>query len=247
MSNKNKKDFREEDLYKPIYEYLSMQGYTVRSEVSHCDIAAVKNSELIVVEMKKSLNLDVILQAVLRQKLADMVYIAVPKPGRDLFSKRWRNLSYLLKRLQLGLMVVSLKEDYSCVEIVFEPAAFDMVKSKKQGKKKRQELVKEFEARYGDFNTGGSTGKKLMTAYREMAVHIACCLIKYGPLKPKALRQLGTDAKKTTTILEKNHYGWFENISRGLYGISEKGRQEAAEYAELYEHYTRLIEGKKPE
>lgn len=243
----SKKDYKEEDLYKPIYEYLTKLGYTVRSEVNHCDIAAVKDSELFVVEMKKSLNLDVIMQAVLRQKLADMVYIAVPKPSRDLFSKRWKNLSYLLKRLQLGLMVVSIKEDYSYVEVVFEPKAFDMVSSKKQNKKKKQELIKEFDARLGDFNTGGSTGKKLMTAYREMAIHAACCLIKYGPLKPKALRQLGTDEKKTTTILKKNHYGWFENISKGLYDINEKGRQEAAGYTELYEYYMRLIKENKPE
>ena len=247
MSNKKKKDFREEDLYKPIYEYLSDLGYKVRSEVSHCDIAAVKGDELLVVEMKKSLNLDVILQATLRQKLADMVYVAVPKPGRDLFSKRWNNLSYLLKRLQLGLMVVSLKDDYSCVEVVFEPAAFDMVKSKKQSKKKKQNLVKEFEARYGDFNTGGSTGKKLMTAYKEMAIHTACCLMKYGPLSPKVLKKLGTDEKKTTTILRKNHYGWFEHKARGLYEINENGRRTVEGYTELHEYYMGLIEDKKPE
>ncbi|MDD4503388.1 MAG: hypothetical protein PHS15_01010, partial [Clostridiaceae bacterium] len=125
MSSK-KKDFREEDLYKPIYDYFSDLGYTVHSEVDHCDVAAVKEDELFVVEMKKTLNLDVILQAALRQKLADMVYIAVPKPGKDLFSKRWKNICYMLKRLQLGLMVVSLKEDFSFVEIAFEPVAFDM-------------------------------------------------------------------------------------------------------------------------
>lgn len=247
MSTKNKKDFREEDLYKPIYNYLCELGYVVRSEVNHCDIAAVKGEQLLVVEMKKSLNLEVILQATLRQKLADLVYIAVPKPGRDLYSKRWKNLSYLLKRLQLGLMVVSLKEDCSYAEVVFEPEAFDMIRSKKQSKKKKQQLIKEFEARYGDFNTGGCTGKKLVTAYREMAVHIACCLIKYGPLKPKALRKLGTDEKKTTTILRNNHYGWFENISRGLYGINEKGQQEVKVYGELYRYYTSLVEEKKPE
>lgn len=247
MSSKKKKDFREEDLYVPIYEYLSDLGYTVRSEVSHCDIAAVKGEELLVVEMKKSLNLDVILQATLRQKLADMVYIAVPKPGRDLFSKRWNNLSYLLKRLQLGLIVVSLKEDFSYVEVVFEPAVFDMINSKKQNKKKRQGLIKEFEARYGDFNTGGSTRKKLMTAYREMAIHTACCLMKYGPLSPKALRQLGTDEKKTTTILKENHYGWFEHKARGLYDINADGRQAVEGYAELFEYYMQLIEEKKPE
>ena len=90
---------------------------------------------------------------------------------------------------------------------------------------KKQELIKEFDARYGDCNTGGSTGKKLMTAYREMAIHTACCLIKYGPLSPKNLRQLGTDEKKTTTILRKDHYCWFEHKARGLYDINENGRQ----------------------
>jgi hypothetical protein len=195
MNSKKINDFREEDLYKPIYDYISELGYTVRSEVNHCDVAAVKGEELIVVEMKKNLNLEVITQAALRQKFADLVYIAVPKPDRGLFSKRWKNLSYLLKRLQLGLIVVTLKENYSYVEVAFEPAAFDIIKSKKQSNKKRQELIKELDYRYGDFNTGGSTGKKLMTAYRELAIHIACCLIKYGPLKPKTLRQLGTDWK----------------------------------------------------
>ena len=247
MSTKSKKDFREEDLYRPVHNYLCELGYVVRGEVKHCDIAAVKGEQLLVVEMKKSLNLDVILQATLRQKLADLVYIAVPKPGKELYSKRWHNLGYLLKRLQLGLMVVTLKEDCSYAEVVFEPVAFDMVKSKKQNKKKKQELVKEFEARYGDYNTGGCTGKKLVTAYREMAVHIACCLVKYGPSKPKALRLLGTDGKKTTTILRMNHYGWFDNISRGLYGINEKGQQEAKAYTELYQYYMGLLEEKKPD
>ncbi|HOE56661.1 MAG TPA: DUF2161 family putative PD-(D/E)XK-type phosphodiesterase [Bacillota bacterium] len=246
MSSKNK-DFKEEDLYRPIYDYLCDLGYTIRSEVSHCDIAAVKDQELLIVEMKKSLNLDVILQATLRQRFADTVYIAVPKPGKNLFSKRWKNLSYLLKRLQIGLMLVSLKKDLSFAEVAFEPVPFDMERSKGQGKKKRKELIKELNSRYGDFNSGGSTGKKLMTAYREMAVHIACCLIKHGPLNPGQLRDMGTDAKKTTTILWKNHYGWFKKISRGLYDISEKGKLEVIEHKVLYEYYISLADDKKSE
>lgn len=247
MSTKKKKDFREEDLYKPVYDYLNGLGYTVRGEVKHCDIAAVRGEELLVVEMKKTLNLDLILQAALRQKLADLVYIAVPKPGRDLFSKRWKDLCYLLKRLQFGLMLVSLKEDCSFVEVAFEPVPFDMSTTKKRNKKKKNELLSEFEARHGDFNTGGSTKKKLMTAYREQAMHVACCLMKYGPLDAKALKALGTDEKKTGTILKNNHYKWFEQMPEGLYGINEKGMQEVTAYAELYEYYMRLIESRKPE
>ncbi len=242
-----KEDFREEDLYKPVYDYLCGMGYTVRGEVGHCDVAAVKGQELLIVEMKKSLNLDVVLQATLRQRFADMVYVAVPKPVKILFSKRWRDLGYLLKRLQLGLMLISVNGDLSFAEVAFEPIPFNMARVKGQGKRKRQELIKEFESRHGNYNSGGSTGKKLMTAYREMAVHTACCLIKYGPLSPKALRQIGTDAKKTTTILGKNHYGWFEKISRGLYSISEKGKMEVKEYKVFYEYYTELIENNEVE
>ncbi len=247
MSAKNKDEFREEELYKPIHDLLVDLGYMVRSEVSHCDIAAVKDDQLLVVEMKKSLNLDVILQAALRQRLADTVYVAVPKPGKTLFSKRWKNIYYLLKRLQLGLMFVTLKEGLSFVEIAFDPSPFDMSKSKGSSGKKRAKLLEEFEARHGDHNTGGSTRKKLMTVYREHAMHIACCFIKHGPLSPKALRQLGTHEKKTAGILGKNHYGWFEKISKGLYDISEKGRQEVSGYTELYDYYMGLIGENKPE
>lgn len=247
MGVKNKKDFREEDMYKPINEYLCKLGYKVRSEVSHCDIAAVKDDELLLIEMKKILNLEVILQATQRQRLTDQVYIAVPKPGRDMYSKRWKNLNYLLKRLQLGLIFVSIGDEEACAEVAFEPVPFDMARSRSKSKKKKQGLIKEFEARYGDFNTGGSTGKKLMTAYREMAVHIACCLIKYGPLKPKVLRSLGTNEKKTTDILSDNHYGWFEKISRGLYGISGKGLQEVGKHEELYQYYMEMLNNRKTE
>jgi hypothetical protein len=247
MSSKKKIEIREEDLYKPISEYLTNLGYTVKGEVKHCDIVAVKDEELLVVEMKKSLNLDLILQAALRQKLADVVYIAVPKPGRALFSKRWQDLYYLLKRLQFGLIFVSFKEGLSLVEVVFDPVPFDMSNTKKKNNKKKQELLKEFEARHGDFNTGGSTRKKLVTAYREQAIHIACCLMKYGPMSPKALRELGTDEKKTQIILKNNHYKWFEHIDDKLYGMSEKGIREVSAYAELCDYYMKSIEDRKTE
>jgi len=247
MSSKKKKDIREEDLYKPVCEYLNSLGYTVRGEVKHCDVAAVKGEELLVVEMKKSLNLDVILQAALRQKLADKVYIAVLKPGREFFTKRWKDLCYLLKRLQFGLILVSITEDCSFAEVAFEPVPFDMGNTKKRSKKKKKELIEEFDARHGDFNTGGSTKKKLVTAYREQAIYIACCLMKFGPLSPKELRLLGTDEKKTWTIVYQNVYGWFENKSKGIYDLNEAGKEEVSKYQELVKYYMGLIEDKKTE
>lgn len=240
MDYKKKNKFREEDFYIPIRNHLTGLGYTVRSEVSHCDVAAVKDDELVIVEMKKSLNLEVIIQAVLRQRMADKVYIAVPKPGRGILTKRWKNICHLLRRLEIGLILVSsVRED--SVDVQFEPGVFDRNTSIRLGKRKRGRLVYEFNERHGDYNTGGSTGKKLVTAYREKSIHIACCLEKYGELSPKQLRLLGTDDKKTLDILGDNHYGWFERVSRGIYRLTEKGKQEIYNFSELAGYYRDLI------
>lgn len=45
----------EEDLYAPVRDYLTERGFSVKGEVEHCDIAAVKGETLPVVEMKLTL------------------------------------------------------------------------------------------------------------------------------------------------------------------------------------------------
>ena len=50
-----------------------------------------------------------------------LVYIAVPKKGSILFTKRWKNLCHLLRRLELGLLLVTIKKDYSCVKRLSSP------------------------------------------------------------------------------------------------------------------------------
>ncbi|MDP4092639.1 MAG: DUF2161 family putative PD-(D/E)XK-type phosphodiesterase [Bacillota bacterium] len=240
--DKKKKQFREEDMYKPVQEYFTQLGYDVKSEVKNCDITAVQGEELIIVEMKKSLNLEVIIQASLRQRLTDKVYIAVPKPGRELFSKRWENICYLLRRLEIGLILVTLRNEMDTVDVLFEPAAFNRERSIKSSSKEKKKLVKELENRHGDYNTGGSTRKKLVTAYKEMAVHIACCLEIYGPLSPKNLINLGADKEKTGTILYQNYYGWFDRLQKGLYSLNEKGKKGIGEFPELKDYYLNLVQ-----
>ena len=45
--------------------FLESQGYEVKGEVGNCDVAAVRgDEELVVVELKQSLNLELVLQAV---------------------------------------------------------------------------------------------------------------------------------------------------------------------------------------
>lgn len=223
----------ERELYEPVKKWLEGCGYTPRAEVRHCDIVALKGDLVLAVEMKTTLNLDVILQAVDRQRFCDLVYIAVPKKGRVLFTKRWKMLCHLLRRLELGLLLVNLRDGRQWAEEAIAPVPFDRVRSRRQSGRKRKLAVEEFQNRHGDFNVGGSTGSSLVTAYREQALLIASHLSKNGPMTPKALRELGTDEKKTLSILYDNHYGWFEHVSRGLYDLSDKGRKALDDYRQL--------------
>ena len=228
-------EIKEEDLYKPVKEYLEDLGYKVNGEVKYCDITAVKEDELVIVELKKNLSVTLLSQAVDRQKTADFVYIAIPKPKKFALNSKWKDILHLLRRLELGLIFVAVKKRASIVEVVQEPAPFDRVKSIQINKRKRGLLIKEIEGRHIDLNKGGSKGRKLVTAYRENAVFIACCLQLYGPLSPKKLREIGSDDKKTRGILYDNHYGWFHHLDRGIYGITEEGIRALEQYRELAE------------
>lgn len=240
--NKTKIINKEEDMYIPIRDYLIRQGYTVKSEISHCDVAAINNSDiLLVIEMKLRVNLEVILQAVQRQRTADIVYIAVPKNNKVLLTAKWRNVCHLLRRLEIGLLLVNNGKPPAVVEEILAPKPFSREVSRRSAKRKRQQLLNEFSGRHGDFNTGGSTGKKLVTAYKEMAIHIATLLAKHGSLSVKQLKEFGTDTKKTAGILQNNHYHWFQRTSRGIYCLTDVGFAELNSYQELVSYYTDII------
>lgn len=231
----------ETDLYKPVHDYFVRQGYTVHSEVKNCDITALKGEELVVVELKTSFNLKLLVQGVKRQRVADSVYVAIPSPKGKKRSGGWQDMCLLLRRLELGLILVSCESEQPDVEIVFHPNTFDRLKSANSGKKLRRHIIKEVEARYADYNKGGSTKRKLMTAYRENSVFIACCIKKYGPLSPARLKKLGT-GPKTPSILSKNFYGWFERIAKGTYALYPQTEQFLDAYPELVGHYMEKLD-----
>ncbi len=222
-----KRKLYETDLYQPLKEYLEGLGFLVRGEVQGCDVVASKGEELLVVELKLSVTTSLLVQAVDRQRLTDVVYIAVPKPSGREWKTRWRGLQHLLRRLELGLMLVSFNTKPPTVEVVFPPTPY----ARRKAKRRAQAVIREVAARSGDYNVGGSTRRKLMTAYRENALQIASCL-ENGPLSTKALRELGT-GDKTRPILADNHYGWFRRVERGVYELTSVGRNALEEHAEL--------------
>lgn len=240
---RDEKKILETDLFKPVNDFLVKQGYTVRSEVKDCDIVAMKDEELVIIELKRNLSVELLAQAVKRQKTADIVYVAVPKPKRLIGNAKWKDIIHLLRRLELGLILVSFKGDKGMVEVAVQPAPFDREQSRKMNKKKREGIIKETKSRYMDGNVGGSRGTKLVTAYKESAIFIACCLERKGPLSPKQLRELGTEPKKTNSILSENFYGWFDRIHKGLYTINEIGKDALKQHAEFAEYYYNKLSG----
>ena len=205
----------------------------MRSEVNHCDIIATKGDELIIIELKLSMNIALLIQATRRHKITDSVYVALPrtKSGRT-----WKGIVHLLRRLELGLILVSFDAEKPVVEVVLHPVPFQR---QKRSQAKRA-VLQEMAGRSDDFNLGGSSQRKIVTAYRENAVHIACCLERLGPLSPRQLRALGT-GPKTQSILYSNFYGWFERVGRGVYALRERGRSEVAGYPKLVRRYRTLV------
>ena len=231
----------ETDLYEPVKEYLESLGYQVQGEVKGCDLAAMMGDELVVVELKTSFNLKLLAQAVKRQRAADSVYVAVPRPKGGARTAGWRDMCMLLRRLELGLITVAPGSRENSVEVHFHPNTFDRLKSLRSNKKVRHHIIKETTSRSGHYNVGGSTGKKLVTAYREKAVHIACCIIRHGPLSPAGLKKLGT-CDKTRDILADNHYGWFTRVSRGVYALNDCAHEFLKDYPDLVKHYMDMQE-----
>jgi hypothetical protein len=231
----------ETDLDQPVREYFEQHGYIVRSEVKHCDLVATKEDQVIIVEMKSSFNATLLIQAAKRQRMTDMVYIAIPRPNRGKFARQWKDLCHLVRRLELGLLVVDFHNKKAVCEAVIDPEPFDREKSKRQGKRKTVRLVAEARERHGEYNTGGSCRRKIMTAYKENSFQIACYLVNQGPLSPQQLKQLGT-GKKTSSILQKNFYGWYERVERGLYRITDSGRDILSKYPDLTDFYREQLQ-----
>ncbi|MCL2361256.1 MAG: DUF2161 family putative PD-(D/E)XK-type phosphodiesterase [Defluviitaleaceae bacterium] len=210
-----KTTYKETDLYNPIRDMLQDQGFTVRGEVKGCDIAAVKDDQLWIVEMKLSANLKLIFQAMERQTATDWVFVAVPRP-RKARGGSFMKLQRLLKKLQIGLISVALDSPAKHAEIILFPSG----KADKTTKKSAI-IRKEIAGRTTD-TTGGSKGT-VNTAYRERAVRIACLLEAHGDLSAKELTQIHGCEKDTYSILRVNYYNWYKQVARGRFGLSTDG------------------------
>ena len=217
---------READLYPPVKAYLEGQGYTVKAEIGACDVMARRGAEPpVIVELKTTFSLALILQGIERQTLTDAVYLAVPVSSEKGWKLRYKDITRLCRRLGLGLMAVNVAK--GSVEAHLDPADYTPRKNTKRASR----LLREFERRVGDPNTGGTTGISRMTAYRQDALRCAASLAQTGPTSPKATA-LATAVARAADILRADYYGWFERTARGIYALTPKGTLAVAEFGD---------------
>jgi hypothetical protein len=204
----------EVSLYPAVKRFLEAAGFDVKGEVKGCDAVAVRNDglqTLAIVEMKLGFNLELLLQATDRSRVADEVWLAVPatRRGRD----RDARVHRLCRLIGFGLLAVNAARDR--VEVLVEPGPY----RPRPDRPRRQRLLSEHARRRGDPSPGGSTRLPVMTAYRQQALACAA-LLKAGPARPRELRTVAPDAG---SILLRNVYGWFERTGRGVYQLTALG------------------------
>ena len=234
-------EFKETDLYEPIRAFLEEEGYQVQAEVKHCDIAAEKNGRLVVVELKRAFGLKLVYQGLERQSLTDEVFVAIPRPKKGAREKAWQDMLRLLKRLELGLLTVALDSPLKTVDVVLTPAD-SMIR---KNKRKKERLQAELEGRQLDANIGGMTRRKIITAYRERVIRLACILEREGEISLAELRARGLE--ELAALLSRNYEKWFVRVEKGVYALSEKGKTELkrADYAKVAAYYNSLEEMRK--
>jgi len=212
---------REVALYPAIKRFLAARGFEAKGEVGGCDVVGVREGEppiLVILEMKLGLNLELVLQGVDRLASADEVWLAVraTRRGRD----RDRRARILCRMLGFGLLAVhSARGD---VEVLAEPEPY----RPRANLRRRRALLAEHRARNGDPSPGGTRGEPIVTAYRQEALACAAGLLA-GPRRP---RDLVPVAPRAGAILQRDVYGWFTRVERGVYSVNATGQAALARW-----------------
>ena len=225
---------RETELYGPIKTFLENQGYIVKSEIRDCDVVAVRGEEPpVIVELKTGFTLQVLFQCVDRQSITDAVYVAFAEnsgPGKSsVWRRHRRDIIRICKRLGLGLITISTTQRRSSfVEVQLDPGPY----KPRKDKRRNTLLLKEFHHRVGDPNTGGSSKRPIITAYRQDALRCLWFIDRSGPAKLVDIRT-ETGVGRAAAILQRDVYGWFMRVERGTYAVTSKGQDAVGEFKDV--------------
>lgn len=211
-------------LYAPVKKFLEGQGYEVKAEIGAADVVAMRGDEApVIVELKTGFTLSLMHQAIERQKITDLVYVAVPAGKGRTGQKALLKNQNLCRRLGLGFISVRLRDGLLAVHC--DPGPY----RPRQSAPRKQLLLAEFVKREGDPNTGGATRVKLMTAYRQDALRCLKFLSDTGATKA-AMVSKACDVEFARRIMADNHYGWFERVATGIYDLTPAGKKALKTY-----------------
>ncbi|SLN66254.1 hypothetical protein PSA7680_03506 [Pseudoruegeria aquimaris] len=213
-------------LYAPLKAHLEGLGFTVKSEVAGVDIVAMPGGpqaegEPVLIEMKTGFSLTLFHQAIARQSVSDAVYVAVPRGQGRAFQKALKANLTLCRRLGIGLLTVRLEDGF--VEVHADPGPY----RPRMAARRKAGLLREFAARAGDPNVGGSRGQ-VVTAYRQDARRLLAHLSAHGASKGSEVAK-ATGVARATAIMAANHKGWFRRVARGVFEATPEGLAELAE------------------
>ena len=185
-----------------------------------------REGDPVIVELKTGFTLSLFHQAINRQSMTDLVYIAVPRKTGKAAVTSIRKNKMLCRRLGIGLITVRLADGR--VDVHCDPGPFKPRKIKAR----KTKLIAEFETRHGDPNSGGMTSEGMMTSYRQGALRCAKVLHDEGACKASYVAKMA-GFEKARNLMAANHYGWFEKIDRGIYGLSPEGAKALMANASL--------------
>ena len=130
----------------------------------------------------------------------------------------------LCKRLGLGLLVVNGQ----WVEAYLDPAPYQPRKVPRR----KSLLLREFQRRVGDHNSGGSSKRPLVTAYRQDALRCVKFLKTTGASRVCDI-VAQTKVERAASILRRDAYGWFVKEARGIYFLSAKGEAAITTFGDV--------------
>lgn len=141
---------KERDMFEPVKKLLQSLGFPdVYGEVGLIDVVGVNPTHTVAVEMKTSLNIKVIEQAMRSHRKSHFCYIAVPKT-KDYAT--WEKKA-VFKKLELGLIYVDDKRAWVAIEPPKEP------------NKPKYDARKDIQAHH-EFTVGGSKAGDTLTGYK---------------------------------------------------------------------------------
>ena len=215
--------------------FFEAQGYEVKSEVRGCDLVAQRAEEPpVIVELKTGFTLPLVLQGIDRLAISDHVYLAVAVAARPARNSLWRRerrgVLKLCRRLGLGLLAVheATGGQPPLVEPLLDPTPY----RPRPDRKRLGLLAKEFAHRVGDPNSGGINRRPIVTAYRQAALRCAAHLGRHGATKAAEVAR-ATGVRHAASILQRDVYGWFQRVERGIYVLSPKGEAALKTYEDV--------------